>query len=158
MLLNQPCQEARAKKALNDVVVQNVSSEVMDLLESDSSLGPRILHLHRQGFFSQQEVAEDSEKIDPDSPFHRGETHHNRLTMKNISYLFRQLGLQAETVDALCSKRKLQSRRWLWCWFMDVDMADKLPANTLSSLAAWAQGRLPAQGNSFDPFFSHPKS
>ena len=57
---------------MNDVVTQNVTAELLDLLDADASLGPRILQLHRQGFFSQGESTEDTEKMDPESPFHRG--------------------------------------------------------------------------------------
>jgi hypothetical protein len=135
------CQEVRAKKALNDVVQQNVTADLLQLLEDDSTLGPRILQLYHQGFFSKTEQLEETEKIDPDGPFSRGETHHNRLTMRKLDYLFRQLGLRDETVDALCTKTKLQSCRWLWCWFADVEMSDKLPTTTLSSLVNWALNR-----------------
>ena len=127
------------------MVQQNVTSEALQLLESDCTLGPKVLQLFQQGFFSRSEGNEDIERIDPESPFHRGETHHNRLTMKKLAWLFRQLGLADETVDAICTKSKLLSARWLWCWFVDAEMSDKLPSNTLAGLSAWAQTRFKSQ-------------
>lgn len=124
---------------MQEVYSQKVSDSIMALLQDDEALGPRILQLHKQGFFNKE--VEIDEKLDPDMQFPRGETHHQKLTLKNLDFLFRELGLQDETVDALCAKSKLQHCRWLWCWFTNSDMTDKLPANTLRSLVTWAQQR-----------------
>ena len=128
-----PNKEARAKKAMNEVLQQGVSWQLMELLESDPALGPRILQLHRQGFFDKDSEGME-EKLDADAPLPRGVTHHSRLSLRGLDHLFRGLGLQGETVDAMCSKSKLQTCRWLWCWFNDCEMQDKLPAGTLSGL------------------------
>ena len=126
---------------MQEVYSQKVVEQVMDLLEEDEALGPRILQLHRQGFFDNKPQSDAEETVMPDAPFPRGVTHHSKLTLKNLDYLFRELGLQAETVDAICAKSKLQACRWLWCWFNDCDMQDKLPATTSTSLLAWASSR-----------------
>ena len=120
---------------------QGAADQILDLLESDEALGPRILQLHRQGFFEKDAAAALDEKLDGDAPFARGTTHHNKLTLRSLDYLFREMGLQPETVDSICSKSKLQSCRWLWCWFNDCEMQDKLPATSLNSLLSWSLQR-----------------
>ena len=138
-------EEARAKRAMNEVLQQGVSEQIMELLETDPALGPRILQLHRQGFFDKESEALE-EKLDADAPFARGVTHHSRLALRSLDHLFRALGLQAETVDAICSSSRLQTCRWLWCWFNDCEMQDKLPAGTYAGLLQWSLHRQQAHG------------
>ena len=120
---------------------RGVADQILELLEADEALGPRILQLHRQGFFEKDAAGVLDEKVDGEAPFPRGVTHHNRLALRNLDHLFRELGLQPETVDSICSKSKLQSCRWLWCWFNDCETQDKLPAGTLNSLLSWSLQR-----------------
>lgn len=127
---------------MQEVYTQKLTDQVLELLESDESLGPKILQLHRQGFFDNKDMDAEEAQTDPDKVFPKGETHHGKLTLKNIYYLFKQMGLPDETVDSLCSKSKLQQARMLWCWFNDCDLQDKLPTTTLRSLMEWARDRM----------------
>ena len=129
----------------SDVLVQRDDfQKVTHAMFEDAGLASKIAIMIDTGFFQMKKRGPaGGEKFNSGKVFPKCERHHGRLSLKNLDFLFRQLGLHSDICDLLVTKVRLMGCRWLWCWLMDVDMTDKLAegATTAHGLHTWAKQR-----------------
>ena len=144
---NHACQEDRVSRNMQDLILNKEMEKVSAAMKLDISLASRIVGLLETGYFSKPRPGPGmSDLFDETKLFPKCESQHGKLSMKNLDFLFRRIGMVPETCDAIMARERLIGCRWLWCWLMDVDMKDKLPDQgcAAASLGKWALARHPA--------------